>query len=126
MRRAAMNYVPPSRPELEDKSVALVKRKVLSIWYSVFDLVRRPAYFIPLLMNLSGSVWFFLMVGQAGKLVFLAPRSLECMNRIGNNTSNKILRVKSHSANYQFFGFSLHRSGRMVGGRESDIKRYNE
>jgi hypothetical protein len=121
-----MNYVPPSRPELEDKSVALVKRKVLSIWYSVFDLVRRPAYFIPLLMNLSGSVWFFLMVGQAGKLVFLASRSSECMNRIGNNISNKMFRVKSYSANYQFFGFSLYRFGRMVGGRESDIKRYNK
>jgi hypothetical protein len=67
LRGATKDYVPPSRPELNDASVSLVKRKVLSIWYPVFDLVRRPAYFIPLLLNLSGSVWFFLMVGQAGK-----------------------------------------------------------
>jgi hypothetical protein len=72
MRRATMDYVAPSRPELEDKNASLAKRKILSIWYSIFDLVRRPAYFIPLLMNLSGSVWFFLMVGQAGECLSLS------------------------------------------------------
>lgn len=66
MRRATLNYTPPSRPELEDANVSATRRKVLSVWYSVFDLVRRPGYFIPLLMNLSGSVWFFVIVGQAG------------------------------------------------------------
>jgi len=67
MRKAAINHNAPSRPELDDENVRFAKRKILSVWYSVFDLARRPAYFIPLLLNLSGSVWFFLMVGQAGK-----------------------------------------------------------
>ncbi|KAF2436504.1 hypothetical protein EJ08DRAFT_149038 [Tothia fuscella] len=64
IRRASINYTSPARPALDDKIDSKAKRKVLSGWYSVFDLVRRPAYFIPLLINLSGSVWFFLMVGQ--------------------------------------------------------------
>ena len=30
------------------------------------DLLRNPRYAVPLLINLSGSVWFFLLIGQAG------------------------------------------------------------
>jgi drug/metabolite transporter (DMT)-like permease len=31
----------------------------------VYDLLKSPAYAVPLLINLTGSVWFFLLVGQA-------------------------------------------------------------
>jgi hypothetical protein len=66
MRRAAVGYKAPARPFLEDEKVPLMKRRALSIWYGVTDLLRRPTYFVPLLLNLSGSVWFFLIAGQAG------------------------------------------------------------
>lgn len=69
MRKAAMTSQPISRPQLEDPNSSFLTKKVLSIWYAVYDLVARPAYSIPLLLNLSGSVWFFLLVGQAGMLI---------------------------------------------------------
>jgi hypothetical protein len=65
MRRATIASKAPMRPELSDLSIPLVKRRFLSAWYSVYDLVSRPAYSVPLLLNLSGSIWFFLLVGQA-------------------------------------------------------------
>lgn len=30
------------------------------------DLLRVPAYAVPLVVNLTGSVWFFLLIGKAG------------------------------------------------------------
>ena len=34
------------------------------------DLLRSPAYAVPLVVNLTGSVWFFLLIGKAGELGF--------------------------------------------------------
>lgn len=65
MRRAAITSKAPSRPEMSSKDAPLVKRKVLGICYSIYDLISRPSYSVPLLLNLSGSIWFFLLVGQA-------------------------------------------------------------
>lgn len=45
------------------------KRKLLAIWYAVKDLLQNPKYAIPLLLNVTGSVWFFLLIGQAGMLL---------------------------------------------------------
>lgn len=42
------------------------KKKLLAIWYAVKDLLQNPKYAIPLLLNVTGSVWFFLLIGQAG------------------------------------------------------------
>ncbi|OAX82051.1 hypothetical protein ACJ72_03609 [Emergomyces africanus] len=41
-----------------------VKRKVLSLFQTVVNLLRTPGYTVPLLINLTGSVWFFLLVGK--------------------------------------------------------------
>ncbi|RPB27851.1 hypothetical protein L211DRAFT_833835 [Terfezia boudieri ATCC MYA-4762] len=65
MRKAAVNYVPLKRAVFEDPSVGVVKKFFLKIIYAVFDLLRRPSYAIPLLINLTGSIWFFLLIGQA-------------------------------------------------------------
>lgn len=46
------------------------KRKLVAIWYAVKDLLQNPKYAIPLLLNVTGSVWFFLLIGQAGMLFF--------------------------------------------------------
>ncbi|KAF8420810.1 integral membrane protein [Tirmania nivea] len=65
MRKAAVNYVPPKRAVLEEPGVGVVKRCFLKAIYAVFDLLRRPSYTVPLLINLTGSIWFFFLIGQA-------------------------------------------------------------
>ncbi|KAJ6114795.1 hypothetical protein N7486_000573 [Penicillium sp. IBT 16267x] len=41
-----------------------MKRKIVSIFWTVVNLLRTPAYSIPLVINLTGSIWFFLLVGK--------------------------------------------------------------
>ncbi|KAK8168262.1 integral membrane protein [Phyllosticta citrichinensis] len=65
MRRAAVNYTPPLRPHLSDPNVPWVKRKVWGVVFAVIDLLRRPAYAVPFLLNVTGSIWFFLLIGKA-------------------------------------------------------------
>lgn len=43
-----------------------VRMKITSVFWTVVNLLRTPAYAIPLLLNLTGSVWFFLLVGKHG------------------------------------------------------------
>jgi hypothetical protein len=66
MRKAALQkqQLQPSIPS----NCSWVKRQYISISSAVLDLVQRPSYTIPLILNLSGSVVFFLIVGQAGPL----------------------------------------------------------
>ncbi|KAK1778952.1 hypothetical protein QBC45DRAFT_148973 [Copromyces sp. CBS 386.78] len=65
LRRAAKAHNPPPHPLLERDSVkrSAVKRKVLGAWFAVTDLVKNWRYALPLGINLSGSLWFFLLVG---------------------------------------------------------------
>ncbi|KAK3942212.1 integral membrane protein [Diplogelasinospora grovesii] len=67
IRRAAKDHHPPAHPLLESDAVrnSAVKRRVYGAWFAVVDLLRNPRYAIPLLLNLTGSVWFFLLIGQA-------------------------------------------------------------
>ncbi|KAK7542484.1 uncharacterized protein J3D65DRAFT_644246 [Phyllosticta citribraziliensis] len=65
MRRAAVNYTPPTRPYLSDPNVPWLKRKIWGVIFAVIDLLRRPAYAVPLLLNVTGSIWFFLLIGKA-------------------------------------------------------------
>ena len=72
MRRAAIakdKKPQPHRPALTDPKVSWLKRKVLGIVYAVLDLLKQPAYAIPLLLNVTGSIWFFLLIGQAGRQI---------------------------------------------------------
>ncbi|KAK7183237.1 hypothetical protein DPSP01_011818 [Paraphaeosphaeria sporulosa] len=65
MRRAALNYTPPARPSLTDPNNSWLKRKALGIWYAVIGTLSRPAYAVPFLLNVTGSIWFFILIGQA-------------------------------------------------------------
>ncbi|KAK5722166.1 hypothetical protein LTR17_014358 [Elasticomyces elasticus] len=68
MRRAAIarDRAPQTvRPVTTDPNVPWLKRKALGIIYAVIDLLKNPAYAIPLLLNITGSIWFFLLIGQA-------------------------------------------------------------
>ncbi|CBY00604.1 similar to integral membrane protein [Plenodomus lingam JN3] len=65
MRKAAMNYTPPQRSSLTEPNNSWIQRKVLGIWYAVIGVLSRPAYAVPLLLNVTGSVWFFILIGKA-------------------------------------------------------------
>ena len=67
IRRAAVNFHPQPRPSLESAHNSWVKKKILGALYTVLDLLRSPAYAVPLVVNLTGSVWFFLLIGKAGE-----------------------------------------------------------
>lgn len=43
-----------------------VRTKIVSVFWTVVNLLRTPAYSIPLVINLTGSIWFFLLVGKHG------------------------------------------------------------
>ncbi|KAJ5555390.1 hypothetical protein N7461_003860 [Penicillium sp. DV-2018c] len=48
----------------ESKSDSWVRRKIISVFWTVINLLRTPAYAVPLVINLTGSIWFFLLVGK--------------------------------------------------------------
>lgn len=68
IRRAAKDHNPPAHPVLdrEDVKASWIKSKIYGAFFAVLDLLKNPRYAIPLLINLTGSVWFFLLIGQAG------------------------------------------------------------
>ncbi|KAM5430930.1 hypothetical protein McanMca71_003118 [Microsporum canis] len=45
-------------------SASWIREKVVTVFWTVVNLLRTPAYSVPLLINLTGSVWFFLLVGK--------------------------------------------------------------
>lgn len=51
-----------------------IKTKLSALFWTVFNLLRTPAYAIPLVVNLTGSVWFFLLVGKHGTSFLLSWR----------------------------------------------------
>ncbi|GAB7343384.1 hypothetical protein MBLNU457_1422t1 [Dothideomycetes sp. NU457] len=70
MRKAAVqkeaeHHEPAGRGFLKDPQTGWLKKKFWTLAYAVMDLLRRPAYAIPLVINLTGSIWFFLLIGQA-------------------------------------------------------------
>ncbi|KAK2609294.1 hypothetical protein QQS21_002229 [Conoideocrella luteorostrata] len=67
IRRAARSHQPPPHAVLETPSVKdhLLRSKLYGAFFSVIDLLRNPRYAVPLLLNLTGSIWFFLLIGQA-------------------------------------------------------------
>ncbi|KAH8879071.1 hypothetical protein GQ53DRAFT_756259 [Thozetella sp. PMI_491] len=67
IRKAAKTHNPPAHPLLESDAVknSWLKSKVYGAAFAVIDLLRNPRYAVPLLLNLTGSVWFFLLIGKA-------------------------------------------------------------
>ena len=69
IRRAARTHTPRRHPSLESDDLGPLTRKVYGAWFAVLDLLRNPRYVIPLGLNLTGSLWFFLLIGQAGRFI---------------------------------------------------------
>ncbi|KAI9172441.1 Transmembrane protein [Paramyrothecium foliicola] len=67
IRRAARTHKPPPHPVLDAPAVkaSWLRARAYAAFFSVVDLLRNPRYAVPLLLNLTGSVWFFLLIGQA-------------------------------------------------------------
>ncbi|KAI3546742.1 hypothetical protein CABS01_06053 [Colletotrichum abscissum] len=67
IRRAAKDHNPPPHPVLDTDAVknSWLRSRVYGAFFGVIDLLRNPRYAVPLLINLTGSVWFFLLIGQA-------------------------------------------------------------
>ncbi|KAI1113523.1 integral membrane protein [Nemania sp. NC0429] len=67
IRRAAKTHAPPAHPLLarDDVKASRLKSTLYGAFFAVVDLLRNPGYAVPLIINLTGSVWFFLLIGQA-------------------------------------------------------------
>lgn len=52
-------------------TISWIKDRIISVFWTIVNLLRTPAYSVPLLLNLSGSVWFFLLVGKHGNHIYL-------------------------------------------------------
>lgn len=67
-----------------------LRTKVVTIFWTVVNLLRTPAYAIPLIINLTGSIWFFLLVGKHGKWYSLGFLAFDAVGlRFG--VANKLL-----------------------------------
>lgn len=75
IRRAARDHRPSVHAILASEAVrrSWWKSRLYGPVFAVVDLLRNPRYAVPLLLNLTGSVWFFLLIGKAGQSV---PSSL--------------------------------------------------
>jgi len=69
IRRAALHFHPPPHPTLtlipRTTYPSKAKHALYKAVFTVMDLLRSPAYAVPLVINLTGSVWFFLLIGRA-------------------------------------------------------------
>ncbi|EAS34577.3 uncharacterized protein CIMG_05601 [Coccidioides immitis RS] len=67
-----------------------IKRKLTSLFWTVVNLLRTPGYAVPLLLNLSGSVWFFLLVGKHGTEYNSHDEHLELVGRARANSAAEL------------------------------------
>jgi hypothetical protein len=101
--------------------------KLTTLFWTVINLLRTPGYAIPLVLNLTGSVWFFLLVGKHGMFCCHYPSihtSIMMKNRISNVfVVGVVRRTLPHRPHHQLDGVPVHGSGRVVCGAESDCAR---
>ncbi|PON29296.1 integral membrane protein [Trichoderma gamsii] len=71
IRRAARAHKPdPSHAAILDRpavQASWLRRTLYGAFFGVVDLLRNPRYAVPLVLNLTGSIWFFLLIGKAGE-----------------------------------------------------------
>jgi len=66
IRLAAVHYRPSPHASLSSPHLNALQKRIYKAWFTVCDLLKNPRYAVPLVVNLSGSVWFFLLVGKTG------------------------------------------------------------
>ncbi|KAK4063290.1 uncharacterized protein Triagg1_9556 [Trichoderma aggressivum f. europaeum] len=77
IRRAARTHKPAPHPLLDSPAVkqSWLRSTLYAAAFSVLDLLRNPRYAVPLVLNLTGSVWFFLLIGKAGEFLKQTPHT---------------------------------------------------
>jgi hypothetical protein len=58
-----------------------LRQKLIAAFWTVVNLLRTPAYAVPLVINLTGSVWFFLLVGKHGLFLSLSRGQKAVLSR---------------------------------------------
>lgn len=69
IRRAAVDFNKRQETATAGKPAATaitLRARIKRLITTVVNLLRTPAYLIPLVLNLTGSMWFFLLVGKHG------------------------------------------------------------
>jgi hypothetical protein len=116
IRRAARQHRPRTHALLGSDAVVRspVRRTVLGAWFGVVDLLRDWRYAVPLVVNLTGSVWFFLLIGKAGEFFsfFLWGVGGMAIRRRGRGLMG--CRTESDGTDYEFLGVFVHRPGGVV------------
>ena len=91
IRRGALTYKPSAAhvSSLENPNLTFVGKKVRKGFWTVVDLLRNPRYAVPLLCNVTGSVWFFILIGSHGEFYSKVGFSVPCDGFIWENVSIK-------------------------------------
>ena len=137
IRRGALHFHPPTHASLEridpeSSKSNWVKYKIMSAVWMAVDLLRTPAYAVPLVINLTGSIWFFLLVGKAGELD-PCPISTQTNCFVCSLADNLMWlmpgfvdgRIESDGTDHELFSLLVYRTWRMVGRREGHNKRFD-
>ncbi|KHJ30058.1 putative integral membrane protein [Erysiphe necator] len=66
IRRATRTHQPVQHPLLDSLVVknSWVRRHLCGLFFDIVDVIKNPRYAIPLAINLTGSIWFFLLIGK--------------------------------------------------------------
>ena len=56
---------------MRESRISRIRNKIVNIFWTVVNLLATPSYLIPLVLNLTGSVWFFLLIGKHGMYVYI-------------------------------------------------------
>lgn len=131
IRKAARTHTPPSHPTLEREDVkkSWFKRTILGAIFGVSDLLRNWRYALPLVINLTGSIWFFLLIGKAGELPDSLCDTLEEYGPVFVRRRNfrrrrlTCSRVELDSAYHELYGVPVYSPRRMVRGKEGHKQR---
>ena len=99
IRKAAVSMKATPRAVLEDPATGWLKKKMLGMAYTVLDMLRNPRYSVPLLVNITGSIWFFLLIGQAGEMREWTDKGTGLINAG---------RAEPDGANHQLAGVHVH------------------
>jgi hypothetical protein len=121
IRKAAITYQVPSNPSITNPNRPWLLRQIALIFFSIIGLLQSPRYAVPLVLNLTGSIWFFLLVGQAGKLFKLTIllhlfRSFNLWPRtLSDCPHHKLTRLPLHCSRRMVCRWEAHHAGHLAG-----------
>jgi hypothetical protein len=126
IRRAARDHRPPAHPVLSSAKVqqSWLRKRVYTAFFAVVDLLRNPRYAVPLVLNLTGSVWFFLLIGKAGQYF---PSHFPLYGGLGVRMGGWLTkgnRTEPDGADCQHPGLFVYRRRGVVGRGQGHQSRY--